>query len=169
MSDEQHVSPIKTPQQLITVVALSFIVPIIAIVLLVKFVVGGTAGATGTAALSTEAVNDRLKPVATIEFAAAGGGAHALLAGEAVFQQVCTACHSAGVAGAPKVGDKAAWSARIAQGVNTLVAHATQGYKTMPAKGGKDDLDPVEVARAVVYMANQSGASFKEPAAPAAK
>ena len=56
--------------------------------------------------------------------------------GQAVFQQVCTACHGAGIAGAPKVGDKGAWSPRIAEGFDTLVSHATNGYKSMPAKGG---------------------------------
>ena len=84
----------------------------------------------------------------------------------------CTACHGAGIAGAPKTGDAAAWAPRIKQGYDTLVKHAVEGFKgnagVMPAKGGNADLDPLEVARAVVYMANKSGASFKEPEAPAA-
>jgi len=67
------------------------------------------------------------------------------------------------VAGAPKAGDKKAWAPRIAQGYDTLVKHATEGYKGMPPKGGGADLDPQEVARAVAWMANQGGASFKEP------
>jgi cytochrome c5 len=88
--------------------------------------------------------------------------------GQAVYTAVCVACHGTGAAGAPKVGDAGAWTARIAQGYDTLVQHAVQGIRAMPAKGGNPDLDDVEVARAVVYMANQGGAKFKEPEAPAA-
>src|SRR5262249_55726467 len=75
-------------------------------------------------------------------------------------------------AGAPKVGDKAVWAPVVKKGYATLVKHAIEGFeepgKVMPAKGGVPDLADIEVERAVVYMANQSGASFKEPAAPAA-
>jgi len=56
--------------------------------------------------------------------------------GEQAFTQVCSACHSSGVNGAPKIGDKAAWGPRIAQGKDTLYAHAIQGKGNMPAKGG---------------------------------
>mgnify|MGYP003332654380 CR=1 FL=1 len=80
--------------------------------------------------------------------------------GEEVFKAVCTMCHSAGVAGAPKFGDKAAWKARIAQGTPVLYDHALKGIRAMPARGGNPDLTDVEVGRAVAYMANQSGASF---------
>jgi cytochrome c5 len=66
------------------------------------------------------------------------------------------------------MGDNGAWGARIAQGYDTLLQHAVQGIRAMPAKGGNPDLDDIEVARAVVYMTNQSGAKFKEPEAPAA-
>ena len=65
------------------------------------------------------------------------------------------------------MGDAGAWGPRIKQGYDTLVQHAVQGIRLMPAKGGNPDLDDVEVARAVVYMANQSGAKFKEPEVPA--
>jgi cytochrome c5 len=91
-----------------------------------------------------------------------------LQAAEAVYTAVCSACHATGAAGSPKFGDAGAWSARIAQGYDTLLKHAIEGIRAMPAKGGNPDLDNVEVARAVVYMANKGGASFKEPAAPAA-
>jgi hypothetical protein len=66
------------------------------------------------------------------------------------------------------VGDAGSWSARIAQGYDTVLKHAIEGLRAMPAKGGNPDLDDVEVARAVVFMANQSGAKFKEPDVPAA-
>jgi len=95
-----------------------------------------------------------------------------VLTGEQVFEQVCKTCHEAGIAGAPKVGDKAAWSARIAQGEKTVLQHAIAGFQgktgVMPAKGGNADLTDVEVERAVVFMANKVGANWKEPAASAA-
>ena len=163
----QHSSPIKTPKQLITVVVLAFVIPIAIIVLLVTYVAGGQRESAGTRALTPEAVADRLRPVGSVVLAEAGG-ARALQSGDAVYKLACVACHGAGVAGAPKTGDAGAWSPRIKQGYDTLVKHAIEGFKAMPPKGGNADLDNVEVARALVYMANESGAKFKEPAAPAA-
>jgi len=166
--DHQHSSPIKTPKQLITVIVLSFVVPIILIILLATYVVGGGTAGAGSDAMTPEAIADRLRPIGTVAFAAAGG-ARTMQGGEAVYKLACAACHSAGVAGAPKTGDRAAWAPRIKQGLDVLNTHAVDGFKAMPAKGGNPDLDPVEVARAVVFMANQSGAKFKEPDAPAAR
>jgi cytochrome c5 len=85
--------------------------------------------------------------------------------GEQVYQATCSVCHASGVAGAPKVGDKAAWAARIAGGLPALGKSALAGKGAMPARGGNANLSESEVLRAIVYMANQSGASFKEPAA----
>jgi cytochrome c5 len=115
------------------------------------------------AAMSPDAISARLAPVAKVEFTPSGTEARTLRGGEAVYSSLCVACHGAGVAGAPKLGDKKAWKKRIAQGFDTLVKHATEGYKGMPPKGGGADLDPQEVARAVAWMADQGGASFKEP------
>ncbi|MFN7887378.1 MAG: c-type cytochrome [Betaproteobacteria bacterium] len=167
---EQHDSPIKTPQQLVWIVVLSFVVPIFVIVLLVKYVVGAKVTGAGSDAMTPEAIAERLRPVGTVSLAGASGP-RALQSGEAVYTLACTACHGAGIAGAPKTGDAAAWAPRIKQGYDTLVKHAVEGFKgsagVMPAKGGNADLDPVEVARAVVYMVHQSGGSLKEPEAPA--
>jgi cytochrome c5 len=159
---EQHSSPIKTPKQLITVVVLAFVVPVLIIVLLVKFVVGAKSEGAGAEAMTPEAIAERLRPVGTVVLAQASGP-RALQSGEAVYKLACGACHDAGVAGAPKTGDSAAWAPRLQQGYDTLVKHAVEGFKGMPAKGGNADLDPIEVARAMVHMANQSGAKFKEP------
>jgi cytochrome c5 len=167
MSD-QHESPIKTPKQLVIVVVLAFVVPIAIIILLATYVAGHALGGAGSTSMTPEAVAERLKPIGTVALAEAAG-AKVLQTGEAVFKASCMACHGTGVAGAPKVGDSGAWGPRIKQGFDTLVKHATEGFKAMPAKGGNADLDPVEVARAIVYMANQSGAKFEEPKAPAAK
>jgi len=111
-----------------------------------------------------EAVAARILPVARVELAAAGaGGAKGAKSGEEVVNGACGACHTAGVAGAPKIGDKAGWAPRLAQGLDALVKSATAGKNAMPPKGGAD-VTPLELARAVVFMANKSGASFKEPA-----
>src|SRR5207302_104296 len=87
---------------------------------------------------------------AAAQTAAAGAGANA---GEALFKQTCVACHGAGVAGAPKFGDKAAWAPRIKQGVDVLVQNAIKGKGAMPPKGGSSASD-AEVRAAVEYMVN---------------
>jgi cytochrome c5 len=168
MSSDTPSSPIKTPRQLIIVVILAFVVPVILIVLLVTFVTGQKVGGAGTEAMTTEAIAERLRPVGTVAYAGAATGPRALQSGEAVYKLACSACHATGAAGAPKAGDSAAWAPRIKQGYDTLVKHAVEGFKAMPAKGGNADLDPIEVARAVAFLANQSGGKFKEPDAPAA-
>lgn len=171
MSDahNEHHSPIRTPGQLAAAVAAFFLVTVIGIILLVSFVTTGTLEGAGTDSQNAEAVAARLAPVADEGFILKDVNApKVLLAGDAVYTANCAACHTSGAAGAPKLGDAGGWGARIAQGYDTLVKHAIDGIRAMPAKGGNPDLDDVEVARAVVFMANQSGASFKEPVAPAA-
>lgn len=173
MSDahNEHESAIKTPKQLIAVIAASFLIPIICIILLVEYVTSADKVGAGSTAQTPEAIAARIKPVADEGFTLKDVNApKQLQTGEAVYKAVCAACHTTGAAGAPKTGDAAGWSARLAQGYAKLVEHAIHGLRAMPAKGGNPDLDDVEVERAVVYMANQSGAKFKEPEvkAPAA-
>ncbi|MFZ6843593.1 c-type cytochrome [Undibacterium sp. RuTC16W] len=169
---DEHESAIKTPKQLIVAIAAGFIVPIIIIVLLVKFVSSDNKVGAGSDALTPEAIAARIHPVADDGFTFKdASGPKQLQSGEAVYKAICSACHDSGAAGAPKFGDAGAWSARIAQGYDKVVEHAILGLRAMPAKGGNPDLDDVEVARAVVHMANAGGAKFKEPevkAAPAA-
>jgi cytochrome c5 len=113
--------------------------------------------------ISADAIAARLAPVARVELMPTETASHTARTGEAVYSGLCVACHGTGAAGSPKFGDKKAWGPRIAQGFDTLVKHATEGYKAMPPKGGDASLDPQEVARAVAYMADQAGASFKAP------
>jgi cytochrome c5 len=153
---------IKTPKQLIVVILLSFVVPIVAIILLVQLVVSHPAADPN--AMTDEAIAKRLQPVGRVEFGATGAAAGSRT-GEQIYQAVCASCHQTGIAGAPKVGDKAAWAPRIKEGLSELVADAIKGIRAMPPRGGDPSLTDEEVARAVVYMANQSGARFKEPAA----
>ncbi|HXS51605.1 MAG TPA: c-type cytochrome [Usitatibacter sp.] len=87
-------------------------------------------------------------PAAASQKTAQAGNA----AGKKTFDAVCTACHSAGVLGAPKFGDKAAWAPRIAQGKNTLYNAALHGLRAMPAKGGNASLSDADVKAAVDYM-----------------
>ena len=165
----EHESAIKTPKQLIAAIVASFVVPIVCIVLLVQYVTSAPKIGAGADAQSSEAVAARIAPVADQGFTLKDVNApKQLQTGEAVYSTTCTACHGTGAAGSPKFGDAAAWAPRIAQGYDTLLSHALGGLRAMPAKGGNPDLDDVEVARAVVYMANQGGAKFKEPEVKAA-
>lgn len=81
-------------------------------------------------------------------------------AGKRVYGMTCAMCHAAGVAGAPKPGDKADWAPRIAQGKDTLYKHAIEGFTgskgVMPARGGATTLSDDDVKAAVDYMADQS-------------
>ncbi len=79
-----------------------------------------------------------------------------LARGQQVYRQSCAVCHDKGVAGAPKIGDTATWSPRLAQGMDVLYKTALQGKGAMPAKGGSPSLTDHDVKAAVDYMAAQS-------------
>lgn len=76
--------------------------------------------------------------------------------GEAIYTAVCAACHSTGVAGAPKTGDKAAWAPRIATGMATLLKVAASGKGAMPPRGGGADLSDAELKAAVEYLVGKA-------------
>jgi cytochrome c5 len=115
-------------------------------------------------------VAERIAPVAKVAIAgqdnsalapaqsaaAAPAAAAKDLGGEEVFNMACVACHGAGVAGAPKMGDKAAWAPRIAKGIETLHKHGIEGFTGsagfMPPKGGRMDLSDKSIINAVDYM-----------------
>ncbi len=112
-------------------------------------------------------VAERIAPVAKVAIAGqdnsalapaptAAAAPAADLGGEEVFNMACLACHGAGVAGAPKMGDKAAWGPRIAKGTETLNKHAIEGFQGsagfMPPKGGRADLSDQSIINAVEYM-----------------
>jgi cytochrome c5 len=119
------------------------------------------------------AVAERIKPVALLAVAgqdnsalapapqqAAGAGPAADLGGEEVYNMACVACHGAGVAGAPKFGDAAAWAPRIAKGMDTLHEHSIKGFQgeagIMPAKGGRVDLSDKSIINAVDFMVEKA-------------
>jgi len=165
---EEHSSPIKTPKQLIIVILLAFLVPITVIVMLSQLVTTGIDASKNNPALTDDAVAARLKPVGQVEVIDPNAP-KAEKTGKEVVEAVCGACHISGALNAPKIGDRAAWGKLINKGLGKITEDAIKGVRQMPARGGNPDLSNLEVARAIVYMANLSGASFKEPAAkPAA-
>lgn len=160
---EEHQSLIKTPKQLIVVVVLAFLIPVLGIIMIAELATGGLKVDRNSAAMSEAAVAARLKPIAVTAPAAGGNpaqpGAAAKAAGPAdgkqVYESVCTVCHGAGIAGAPKTGDKAAWKPRIAQGAATLYEHAIKGKGAMPPKGGALSTPDADIKAAVDYLISQ--------------
>lgn len=105
----------------------------------------------GSAATASDEAEARIAPVARVELlkVAASSGPRS---GEQIYNSVCTACHAAGVAGAPKKGDQAAWAPRLGQGIDGLLKSATAGKGAMPPKGGAGDLSEAELRAAIEYL-----------------
>ena len=164
--DPPHEGPIKTPKQLLVAVVASFVVPIIAIILLVNYVVADKMPAAGSSAMTPEAIAQRIQPVGKVEIKDASDTA-TLKTGEQVYAAQCVACHGSGAAGAPKLGDTAAWGPRLKNSYDVLLTSALKGKGAMAAQGGGDFSDG-EIGRAVVFMANQGGGKFEEPKLAAA-
>lgn len=111
------------------------------------------AGDTGRAAMAAAKAAAAKKAAAQVAY---GGTTD----GKAIYDHLCHTCHTAGVAGAPKLGDAAAWGPRIAEGIDTLIKHAVDGYDgplegVMPAKGGNPSLTHEQVANTVKWMMAQ--------------
>jgi cytochrome c5 len=162
------------PVRLAIGIAIGALALIVGMILLVQFVLGAYASRAlkDDPAMAPEAVAKRLAPVATLAIdpnapapaaasptvaavaipppttKTAGAGA----SGKATYDAVCNVCHGAGVAGAPKFGDKAAWAARAKSGKDALHASALKGKGAMPPKGGNPALSEADVKAAVDYM-----------------
>ena len=131
-----------------------------------KMITGGFYKRDAASGSSVEQVVERVKPVATVKIASADAAGQqadakpAAIDGKSVYQGACFACHGTGAAGAPKVGDKANWGPRIAQGGDKLKDHALNGFQgsagVMPPKGGRTDLSDAEVIAAMEYMVAES-------------
>jgi cytochrome c5 len=164
------------PVRLAIAITLGAVAVIIAIILLVEYAVGsyGARSRQGEPAMKPEAVAERIAPVAKLALdpnapaapaapaapvasptipppaatktAAAGGD------GKAAYDATCNVCHGTGVAGAPKLGDKAAWAPRIKQGIGQLHTSALKGKGAMPPKGGNTALSDDAVKAAVDFM-----------------
>jgi len=165
---EKNSSPIKTPKQLIIVVLLALLVLIVLIVALSQLVTTGFDASKNNPALSDEAIARRLKPVGDVEVVDPSAP-KVDKSGKEVVEAVCGACHATGVLNAPKIGDKAAWGKLIAQGLPRITQTAIKGIRQMPARGGNPDLSDIEIERATVYMADQSGGKWIEPISATAK
>ncbi|MHB1213958.1 MAG: c-type cytochrome [Thiobacillus sp.] len=160
-----------TPQEVIISILAGLLAPLLAIFLVVQLVLSiqhrhqpdVSSEAAQKAALA------RIKPFGQL-VALDANAPRVEKSGQEVYEAVCIACHGSGALGAPKLENKGDWGGRLGQGYDTLVKHAIEGIRMMPPRGGDGDLSDVEVARAVTYMANSAGASFKTPeaAAPAA-
>lgn len=152
--------------QTLTKLAVALLVPVVAIIALVK---SFSSSGSDPALLTAEAIENRIAPVAQYNTGAPAivldNGKKEPLSGEQVYKNICMSCHDAGLAGAPKKGDNGAWAPRIAQGEATVLKHALEGFNGMPARGGNPNLSDLEVHRAVVFMVNASGGKFAEPAA----
>ncbi|HZV98012.1 MAG TPA: c-type cytochrome [Methylophilaceae bacterium] len=168
MSEQHHDFPKTTASQVILATIGGLLAPLLVIFLIVKLLLGIQANyiEDQDPKASAATVEERIKPVAQVEVAD-NSGPRVEKTGEEVVTAVCSACHTAGALGAPKIGDKAGWAPRIAQGYETLIKHAIEGVRQMPARGGNPDLTDSEIANAVAHMANQSGAKFTPPAPPA--
>jgi cytochrome c5 len=144
----------------------------IALAFLARFIAGQTSLVShGEDPLNQAEVASRIEPVARVAVAgqdnaalappaAAPMAAAVDMPGDQVYAQVCTACHGAGIAGAPKAGDKASWGPRISQGMDLLHKHAIEGYQGkagyMPPKGGRADLSDQSIVNAVDYLVAES-------------
>src|SRR5258706_10155810 len=140
---EEHSSPIKTPKQLIIVVLLAFLVPITLIVMLSQLVTTGIDAGKDNPALTESAIAQRLKPIGEV-VVIDPNAPKVEKSGKEIVEAVCSACHTAGVLGAPKIGDKAAWAPHLKMGLEHLTQNAIKGVKQMPPRGGNPDLSDEE-------------------------
>lgn len=163
VDDQAHTGPVKTPKQLLLSVSFSFVLPIAVIIALVYYVTSADKPAAGVGNIE-KAVAARIQKVGTVEIRDANRPART---GEEVFKAQCTNCHTAGLVGAPKFGDSAAWAARIKNGYEALLHAAVKGKNAMGPQGG-GEFETFEIGRAVVYMVNAAGGKFEQPNAPEA-
>ena len=146
---------------------LGILVVFTVVIIIVANVVTSGSGERAASKIEQDAINERLAPIASVNVAgssateAAGDAPAAAKSGKDVAAAACNACHATGAAGAPKIGDKAAWQARFDQGMDTLFDHAINGFTgskgMMPAKGGNMSLSDEEVKAAVISMLEDTG------------
>lgn len=170
---QHHPDPIESnvdshPVKLAVAVAIGAVALVVGIILLAKLAIGayGQRDMSNDPAMKPEVVAKRIAPVASVAVdpnapaapppapapASAAAPAKPAAAGQKVYEAACAMCHNAGVAGAPKVGDKAEWTKRLAQGKDTLYASAIKGKGAMPAKGGNPSIADADVRAAVDHL-----------------
>ncbi len=159
---DSHAAPAHSNIKKIVNIVFLLALPLLLVLGLVKSYTAHEAG-NHPAAMDEQAVMARIQKVGKLSM---GASVRVPKSGEEVFKAQCTNCHTAGLVGAPKFADAAAWAPRIKTGFEALLNSALKGKGSMGAQGGGAFADD-DIARAVVYMANAGGAKFVEPKAPA--
>lgn len=160
---DAHAAPSASGIKKITTVLVLLGLPLLVVGSLVVYYKAQSGGQVA-ASMSEEAVAGRIQKVGQLQL---GESKREPKTGEEVYKAQCTTCHAAGMLGAPKFGDAAAWAPRIATGYAALLNSALKGKNNMTPQGGGAFAD-FEVGRAIAYMANAAGAKFEEPKAPEA-
>jgi cytochrome c5 len=155
---------------------LGFLVVFTIVIIIVANVVTSGSGEKVASKVEQDAINERLAPVASVNVAgssatdAAAAAPAAPKSGKDIVAAACNACHGTGAAGAPKIGDKAAWQARFDAGMESMMNHAINGKGAMPARGGNPSLTDEDIRAAVVSMLEDTGFEVASAdAAPAAE
>lgn len=119
-------------------------------------------------AVQEKLIDQRLAPIGDVQIAGnastqlasatpSAGASAAPQSGKQIWEGTCSACHSTGALGAPKIGNKAEWAPHLAKGLKVLEEHALHGFMQMPAHGGNPSLSDTQVIAALEYMISQSG------------
>jgi cytochrome c5 len=155
---------------------LGFLVVFTIVIIIVANVVTSGSGEKVASKVEQDAINERLAPVASVNVAgssatdAAAAAPAAPKSGKDIVAAACNACHGTGAAGAPKIGDKAAWQARFDAGMESMMNHAINGKGAMPARGGNPSLTDEDIRAAIVSMLEDTGFEVASAdAAPAAE
>lgn len=148
-----------------TSVGIAIVVAVL--IVIINSAVGGALKGESNADMSDAAIAERIAPVGKLNTGAAivpeapaaaapVAAASSSRSGKQVYDVACFACHATGAAGAPKLGDTAAWAPRIAQGMDTLMTHAVNGFNAMPARGTCGNCSDDELKAAIEYMVENS-------------
>ncbi|MGD8236901.1 MAG: c-type cytochrome [Chromatiales bacterium] len=171
MTDQQDAAFLRTFG-----LVLGFLVVFTIVIIIVANVVTSGSGEKVASKVEQDAINERLAPVASVNVAgssatdAAAAAPAAPKSGKDIVAAACNACHGTGAAGAPKIGDKAAWQARFDAGMESMMNHAINGKGAMPARGGNPSLTDEDIRAAVVSMLEDTGFEVASAdAAPAAE
>ena len=171
MTDQQDAAFLRT-----FVLVLGFLVVFTIVIIIVANVVTSGSGEKVASKVEQDAINERLAPVASVNVAgssatdAAAAAPAAPKSGKDIVAAACNACHGTGAAGAPKIGDKAAWQARFDAGMDSMMNNAINGKGAMPARGGNPSLTDEDIMAAIVSMLEDTGFEVASAdAAPAAE